>query len=272
VPETAIGALYWRASESRRPDALVKDERAEALVTQLDYDFDRIRGIPMPELLKVMRAMLTRQFDRCARDFLGRHPDGVVVHMGCGLDSRFERVDNGRVEWYDLDVPDVIDLRRTLIGNEGGHYHLLPFSMGDSAGLDEVELHAPRPFLVVAETALVYLREGEVKSLVLALRDRLPGAELVFDGWRPFEVWLGNRYLSVSGSPFAGLMHWGMWRGPEIEHWGHGIALVDEWGFFDHPEPRLTPFRWMAPLFRLFKPVRVFRFRLEETDPPDGGS
>ena len=48
-----------------------------------------------------------------------------MVHIGCGLDSRFERVDNGRVEWYDLDLPDVIEQRRKFMGDEGKHYHLL---------------------------------------------------------------------------------------------------------------------------------------------------
>ena len=113
VPETSLAALYWRAMESQRPDALIKDQKAEALVAQLDYDFDRIRQIPMPELLYEMRTMLTREMDRYARGFLGRHPEAVVVHIGCGLDSHFERVDNGQVEWYDLDLPDVVDLRRT---------------------------------------------------------------------------------------------------------------------------------------------------------------
>ena len=83
VPETSLAALYWRAMESQRPDTLIKDQKAEALVAQLDYDFDRIRQIPMPELLYVMRTMLTREMDRYARGFLGRHPKAVVVHIGC---------------------------------------------------------------------------------------------------------------------------------------------------------------------------------------------
>ena len=91
VPETSLAALYWRAMESQRPDALIKDQKAEALVAQLDYDFDRIKQIPMPELLYVMRTMLTREMDRYARGSLGHNPEAVVVHIGCGLDSRFER-------------------------------------------------------------------------------------------------------------------------------------------------------------------------------------
>jgi O-methyltransferase involved in polyketide biosynthesis len=268
VAETSLAALYWRAMESQRPDALIKDEKAVALVTQMSSVFDRVRQIPMPELLKAMRIVLTREFDRSVRDFLSRHSQAVVVHIGCGLDTRFERIDNGQVEWYDLDLPGVIDQRRKFIGDEGGRYHLLSCSVLESAWLEAVKVHSPLPFLFLAETVFVYFTEAQVKSLVLTLRDHFPGAELVFDGWRPFEVWLGNRYFSLSNSQFAGLMRWGLWRGREIEGWGAaspvgtGIRLLDDWGLFDQPEPRLAPYRWMVPLFRLFKPIGIFHFRL----------
>ena len=260
VPETLLIPLYNRAIESQRPDAMLVDEKAVALVTQNSLDFSRVRQIPMPELLRVMRIIFTREFDRYTRDFLGSHPEGVVIHIGCGLDSRFKRVDNGRVEWYDLDFPKVIDLRRKLIGDEVERYHLLACSVLEEAWLEAVKVHAPRPFLFIAETVFVYFTEAQAKSLVLRLRDRFPGAELVFDGWRPFEIWFGNRYLS--DTKFAGLMRWGFWRGQEIEGWGSGIRLLDAWGFFDQPEPRLRAYRWMVPLFRLFKPMRIFHFQL----------
>jgi O-methyltransferase involved in polyketide biosynthesis len=150
-------------------------------------------------------------------------------------------------------------------GVEGGRYHLLACSVLEDAWLEAVSAHRQRPFLFLAETVFVYFTETQVKALVLRLCKHFPGAELVFDGWRPFEIWLGNRYLS--NSPFAGLMQWGFWHGQEIEGWGRqitggGIRLLDTWGFFDQPEPRLASYRWMAPLFRLFKPIRIFHFRL----------
>lgn len=95
VSETLLIALYPRAMESQRPDALIKDEKAVALVARMSYDFDRIRQIPLSEANKVVIILRNREFDRYARDFLARHPQAVVVHIGCGLDSRFERVDNG---------------------------------------------------------------------------------------------------------------------------------------------------------------------------------
>jgi O-methyltransferase involved in polyketide biosynthesis len=262
VPETLLLPLYNRAMESKRPDAIIKDEKAVELVTKMDLDFSRVKRVRMTRMLGVMRIIFAREFDRYAREYLARHPDAVVVHIGCGLDTRFERVDDGRVEWYDLDLPEVIDLRRKLIGGEAGRYHLLGCSVLGDAWTETVKAHSSRPILFLAETVFIYFSEAQVKGLVLALRDRFPGAELVFDGWKPFEIRLGNRYLSRS--PFGGLMRWGVWSGREIEGWGTGIRLLDEWGFFDRPEPRLDSFRWMAPLFRAFKPMMIFHFRFGE--------
>jgi O-methyltransferase involved in polyketide biosynthesis len=261
VPETLLIPLYYRAMEMQRPDAMIKDEKAAELIRQLSsdgsarYDFDWLEQTPMAESNKVMRIMLAREMDRYARDFLSRHPEAVVVHIGCGLDSRFDRVDNGQVEWYDLDLPDVIDLRRKLIGEEGGRYYLLSCSVLEDAWLEAVRVHCGRPFLFLAEGVFMYFTKAQVKSLVLTLCDHFPGAELVFDSWTPFQIWIGNFVL-------GGLLRWGFWRGQELEGWGDGIRLLDEWGYFDRPEPRLHPFRWMAPFFRLFKPMRVFHFQL----------
>jgi O-methyltransferase involved in polyketide biosynthesis len=262
VAETLLVPLYNRAMESQRPDAIMKDEKAVALVTQMSYDFDQVRKIRMHEANKVARIMLTREMDHYTQDFLSRHPEAVVVHIGCGLDSRFERVDNGRVEWYDLDLPDVIELRRKLIGDEGERYHLLGCSVLEDAWLEAVEVHSQRPFLFLAENVFVYFLEAQVKALVLRLRDHFPGAELVFDGWTPFFVWLGNRQLS--NSKFGGLLRWGFWRSQALEGWGEGIHMLGQWGFFDQPEPRMDPYRWIAPIFRLFKPMRIFHFQLGE--------
>ncbi len=198
IPETYLAPLYWRAVESQRPDALIRDEKAVSLVEQGSLDFSQVRQIRMPELLKVMRHLFTREFDRYARDFLSRHPQAVVVHIGCGLDSRFERVDNGQVEWFDLDMPGAIDLRRRLISGEGERYHLLACSVLEDAWLDEVKAHVQRqkdprcPVLFLAETVFVYFTGAQVRSLVLKLRDHFPGAELIFDSLRPFSFACSN--------------------------------------------------------------------------------
>jgi len=113
VAEMLLIPLYVRAVEAQRPDALLRDDQAMTMVEQIDYDFSRIKIAGHDQVGMVLRV---GQFDHYTQDFLTRHPDAVVVHVGCGLDTRFERVDNGQVEWYDLDLPEVMELRQRLLG------------------------------------------------------------------------------------------------------------------------------------------------------------
>ncbi len=258
VAETLLITLYIRAIESRRPDALLKDEKAVELVTRKIFDFSRVRQIHLSEANKLVIILRTREFDHYAQDFLARHLDAVVVHIGCGLDTRFERVDNGWVEWYDLDFPNVIELRRKFIGDEKERYHLLGCSVLDDAWLDMVSAHQQRSFLFLAEGVSMHLEEAQVKSLVLMLRDHFPGAELVFDAYSPIHLLVSN--LQTARARFR--CHWGLWHGQEIEGWGDDIRLLDEWGYFDCPEPRLDSIWWMRPFEPLLRTLRIYHFRL----------
>jgi len=269
VPETMLITLYLRAMETQRPDALINDDKAVELVKRLDYDFDRVRRIPMSDANRLPIILRNREFDRYAQDFLARHPDAVVVHIGCGLDARFERVDNGQVEWYDLDFPHVIELHRRLVCDERERYHLLGCSVLDNAWLDTVRVHrlgnhpvGTRPFLFLAEGVFMYLQEAQVRSLVLTLRDHFPGAELVFDCYSPPHVWVHNFQVGTLGG--VAHAHWGIWHGEKLEGWGEGIRLLDEWGFFDRPEPRLAPYRWLRLIDSLFRTLRIYHFQLGE--------
>lgn len=259
VAETLLIPLYIRAIESQRPDALLKDEKAVALVRQMGYDFSRILA-KIDEETRVAVVLRNREFDRYARDFLAHHLEAVVVHIGCGLDSRFVRVDNGKVEWFDLDLPPVIELRHKLIGGEGARYHLLACSALDCAWLDTVSLHRQRPFLFLAEGVLMYFEEAQVKSVVLTLQERFPGAELVFDAFSPFFVWANNR--RVARTKIGARCHWALKRGKDLEMWGDDICLLSEWFPFNCPEPRLARVRWVRHIPLLTKTMGVFRYRL----------
>ncbi len=259
VAETLLIPLYIRAKETERRDALVKDEQATALVKQLNYDFSRIQLREQDEVAIILRL---REFDRFARDFLNRCPDGVVVHIGCGLDTRFMRVDNGRVEWYDLDLPEVIELRRKLIGGEGARYHLLGCSMFDRAWLDTVSLQRPRPVLFMAEAVLMYFEEAQVKRLVLTLRECFPGAELVCDAATPFMIRLDNLHLAFTR--VRARVNWGLAHGQDLEKWGKGIRLLEEWFYFERPEPRLGAMQMMRYIPAMRKASGIFHYRLGE--------
>ncbi|MEI7989478.1 MAG: class I SAM-dependent methyltransferase [Chloroflexota bacterium] len=257
VAKTLLIPLYVRSLESQRPDALIKDENAVALIKRIDYDFSKYKFDKEDQLAIVLR---NRAIDRFAQDFITRHPQAVVVQIGCGLDVRFERVDNGQIEWYDLDLAEVIKLRQELIGGEGARYHHLACSVFDSAWIDLLSVHHPRPFLFLAEGVLMYFEEAQVKSLVLTLRRHFPGAELVSDAFSPFIVWANNRRFARTqiGARYA----WGMKHGKDLESWGDGIRLLDEWYPFNQPEPRLEHVRWVRFIPPLAKAIGIFHYRL----------
>jgi O-methyltransferase involved in polyketide biosynthesis len=268
VAETLLLPLYIRAMESQRPDALIRDDKAVALIRQLNPDSSWISKMRVDEEDRVGVALRNREFDRIVRDFLSRNPEAVVVHIGCGLDSRFERVDNGQVEWYDLDLPEVIALRQKLIGGESARYHFLSGSAFGSAWLDVVRVYRPRPFLFLAEGVLMYFEEAQIQSLVLTLRDRFPGAELVFDAFSPFLIRMNN--LRISRTKIGVRYRWGLKRGKDLEGWGAGICLLDEWYPFSRPEPRLAHIRWMRHVPLLAKVMGIFHYRLGQVQEPHG--
>ena len=257
VSETLLIPLYIRSKESQRPDAMLRDEKAVAMVGQIDYDFSRIKLQGHDELGLILRV---REFDRFARDFLAVHPDPVVVHIGCGLDTRFDRVDDGHVEWVDLDLPDVIDLRRKLIPEQGQRHHLISGSVFEPAWMEALSGYRKRPILFIAEGVLPYFKETQVKSLVLMLQMQFPGAELVCDAHTPFVIWSDN--LQLVFSKMHARLHWGLKHGKDVESWGKGISMLEEWFYFGTDEPRVRAYRWMRRIPLMGKSTGIFHYRL----------
>jgi len=257
VSKTLLMTLYARARESRRPDAIIRDDKAVAMVNQLDCDFSRLRMQRHDEIAVIMRM---NRFDRHARKFMTENPDAVVVHIGCGLDTRFERVDNGQVEWFDLDMPDVMKLRRKLIDTSSERYHMLSGSVFDDDWMDEVLMFKPRPCMFMAEGVLLYFEEEQVKALFLKLREHFPGSELVCDAHTPFVIWADN--LQLAFFDVKARLHWGLKHGQDVENWGNDIQLLDEWNYFDADEAQLKSFRWVRLIPALAKSSGIFHYRL----------
>jgi len=257
VSETLLMTLLVRARESQRPNAIIKDDTAVAIVNQLDCDFSRLRMHRHDEVAVIMRL---RKFDDHVRDFLTHYPDAVIVHIGCGLDTRFERVDNGFVEWFDLDMPDVIELRHQLLGEEQTRHHAIAASVFEEAWLENVERFKPRPCMFIAEGVLPYFEEDQVIALFLKLLTHFPGCELVCDAHTSFVIWADNLHLKFAG--VAARLQWSIKTGRDPEGWSEGIRLLDEWNYYEDDDSPLKAFRWVRLIPPLAKSSGVFRYQL----------
>lgn len=232
VARTLLVPLVCRARESARPDALICDPRAVELFRNIEGGMDCLMG--MSSLDQTFTVMRARRFDRYARAFLDSHPRGLVVDIGCGLDTRFDRLDDGQITWLGLDLPEVITLRRQFLPDVE-RCQSLACSMFDLAWLD-VAAGKNRPAIFLAEGVFTYFTEAEVKSVVSALVDRFPGGELVFDALSSASAKLHNRFHPVLRETSA-RVNWGVDNPRALENWG--LCLLDKWGYFNEYEPRL---------------------------------
>lgn len=185
VSETLLLALYHRGIESQRRRSIIRDEKAIELVASIDYDFSKFGkshvGVPIRSKL----------MDEIVLNFLQHSPDATVVNLGAGLDTQFFRVDNGHAIWYDIDLPDIIQLRRRFF-NETDRYRMIACSALDFSWMDKIEQHSAIMF--VAAGLLPYLPPDNVKRLIEVLSTRFPGSEIVFD---TVSEWVSKR--SVAG-------------------------------------------------------------------------
>lgn len=172
VQETLLIPLYARAVENRKEHALLRDARAEEIVASIDYDFGRFDGLP-----SLTGALLrTLLFDRWVSDFLSTHLDATVVEIGTGLNTRHERVDNGRARWYELDLPDVIDLRRNFF-SDSPRRTMLAASVTDPTWAAKVASHATGPYLSLPEELVAQLPLPYQQMVSAMAAQRLPQAE-----------------------------------------------------------------------------------------------
>ena len=233
VEWTMLCLLYLRACESQLPHPILGDRFAAQDVARIDYDFRRIHRAVRPATNQFGVALRSSQFDAWSTDFLNRHPNAVVLHLGCGLHSRAFRlaVPEG-VRWFDVDLPQIIALRRQLYA-ETETYRMVGSSVTDPGWIEE--LPAGGPVLIVAEGLLMYLTPAEVTELLHRLVDRFDTGELLAD----FLSRWGPR-LSKVFKP--GVIKWGTRDGGEITRWDARLRLIDDSpimaGFEKIPLPR----------------------------------
>jgi O-methyltransferase involved in polyketide biosynthesis len=180
VPETLLWTLYNRSVEARRPDAILADPRAVALVDAIDYPF--AERFVSPGFVAQAHALRVQRFDTEVRRFLAANPDGTVVALGEGLETQFWRVDNGRVQWVTVDVPETIEVRERLLGH-GDRQTLIAASAFEERWIDEIDRAGG--VLITAQGLFMYFEFADVERLVGLLRRRFPGATLVFDAVAP---------------------------------------------------------------------------------------
>jgi O-methyltransferase involved in polyketide biosynthesis len=260
--ETSLITLYCKALHSRSQDPVLRDRWAEDAVGLIDYDFGKLKVSGYNSLSIAVRA---RKFDLLTTQYLSDNPDATVLHLGCGLDSRVFRVDSpARVRWFDVDYPEVIDLRRHLYPERTG-YRMIGASLADVGWLDEVP--GDRPALIVAEGVTMYLTEEIVKPLLNRLTDRFPGGQMAFDAHSQRLVrWMAKLGARVKGTGAS--FGWGIDDPQDVKKLEPRLDLITEFRTPDLAEYFKLPLAMrmlvrvmdLIPALRGMNRVLLYRF------------
>lgn len=247
VSETMLWALHNRATEAARRDGILVDPDSVRIHDAIDYDFAGHFGDPGGSL--AARAV---EIDHLLRQWIERHPDGVVVSLGEGLETQARRVDNGHVRWLSVDLPDAIRLRERFLAPTDRFRHVATSAL-DPAWMDAVEPSCD--VFVVAQGLLMYLAPEDVRRLLCGIADRFPGAEMVFDVVPPWFSCLTLLGLKQTSDYYLPRMPWGISRdalAPTLRGWHPQLADVT---LLDYRVPR----GWPVLLAQVFDSVPAMR-------------
>lgn len=263
--ESLLVPLYGRALDSLGKRPILSDPKAVEIAAAIDWDFQRFNQ----KRRIVGSALRSALFDAWAADFIRRHPQATVVEIGAGLNTRFERLDNGHVRWFDLDLPDVVELRRRFFA-DSDRRTTLAASVVDRGWIAAVRT-SPRPYLFVAETVFIYLTEPEVKAALAQIAANFPGAMIAFDTASLEAISRENQ--DHARLKLAARGTWACEDPRDIERWNIGLRLVESRSLLDVPESVKARRSWRGRIaFRLFaklfpKISRVYRLNLFAAGP-----
>ncbi len=247
-----LATFYAKALDADLEHPILGDRFAKDIVDRIDYDWKRTSITPTNAAAVTTRSA---HFDGWARQFLALHPEAVVLHLGCGLDARFFRLDPGPgVEWYDVDYPDVAELRRQLYPTRD-HYHLVAASVTDPAWFAEIP--RDRPVLMIGEGLTMYLTEEDGIGLLRRIVAHGPSGELQFDAFNRLGIksqWI-NTVVRRSGAT----LHWGIDGPDEVIEAVPGLRLLSWVSALESEAFEQVPwyYRWTLKAMR---PVPALRY------------
>ncbi len=227
--ETLLIPLFGKAKENRKKHPLLVDKKAVEIVNQIDYNF---KSLKIPEKTNMMMCLRAKLIDNFVKGFLLDNNESVALHLGCGLDSRYSRIGNNNVDWYDVDFKDVIDIRRHFY-KETDKYHLIASSITEHKWLKKVPADK-KHYIVIAEGLFMYLKENEIKTLLNDLKNRIGSFTLIFDA---FNIYTAKKVKNQPSIKKTGaVIHWGIDNPEKLSNWGTGIQFIEEQYFTSNEE------------------------------------
>ncbi|MGB7339584.1 MAG: class I SAM-dependent methyltransferase [Phototrophicaceae bacterium] len=233
VMETLLPVLYSRVYETRQASPILQDPVAEAWIARIDYDFSQYETSVLNNLGVAIRTVI---LDDYTNQFIAQYPQATIINIAAGLDTRFYRMDNGKITWIELDLPDSIAVRQQLM-DETERHRTLAASALDTDWMDD--LASTNPTLFIVEGLLMYLTEEQIKGMLGAIAERFPHAEFLLEVLGKTQA--TRTHLNDAISKTAAQFKFGIRDASQMANWHPNLSYIGDTSYYDlHQE------RWLA--------------------------
>jgi O-methyltransferase involved in polyketide biosynthesis len=219
ISETLFIPLVARATETTREKPIISDEKSSEILKTVNLNNKITDGGQISTHGILAR---TKIIDDEVKNFLSLDVNTTIINLGAGLDTRITRMDNGVLKWYDLDLPDVIQIRRRYF-TENERIQFISKSVLDSSWTDHIHTYDNSTVLIIAEGLLMYFSEEDVSQILSHIANRFPGTHMFFDVIHSYFI---NKKISNT-------FLWGIDYAKDIEKLNSNINLIQSWSAGD---------------------------------------
>ncbi|XME04114.1 class I SAM-dependent methyltransferase [Lachnospiraceae bacterium C1.1] len=224
IQETALIPLAIKASETVRKNARIRDSKAKEIIDTLGVDVSKYDPFLSHEGVVARTLMYRNELKRLIR----LYPDAECINLGCGFDDKFSQVDNGRILWFDVDLPDQIEVRRKVY-TDRDRCTMLSGSALDNTWTKSVPKR--NMTIVIMEGVLEYFQKNQVKTCLNMLCDSFEHGYLLAELHSPFLEKHGKHHDAVKHTNAA--FGWGTKTGAEYLELEPRMNLISETSYND---------------------------------------
>jgi O-methyltransferase involved in polyketide biosynthesis len=240
VQQTLLFPLWGRAIESMNKNPKLIDKTAEEIVNKVPYNFTKIDK-NISSVSKHSWIARSLYFDNRLMMYLAQYPEATIINVGCGFDTTFERVDNGTLHWFDIDLPDVIELRRKYI-EDSERRKAFGYSILSNEWYSKIAKREHILFLMAG--VIYYFSEDDIKNLFYNIKVEFSSFELLFDYCSMKGVEMANkRVIAQGGMTQSSNLVWGTNNIQEMLNWNMNIEIL-------HDMPMFKEFRKEYPVHK----------------------
>jgi len=248
VEKTMLLTLFAKAQHSQKKNHRFFDQKAIDVISQIDYDFSIADKDRFMKYGVISRTIV---LDEMVSDYIDKNPHATIVNIGSGMDTRFNRLDNGLIRWYNIDLENSANFRLQYI-EDNERVTTLAYSAMDPAWANEIKIESGN-LLFIIEGLSMYLTEKDNKDILKIIADNFRRCTVFVEIMPPVSVEnVTEKSVEETDSKFI----WGVQKGSQLVKLNSAFRWIRDVNLFDG----MNKFK---PAFRLFTWLPFLRRKMD---------